>query len=271
MKYSFSSFAVLLLFSVFSSLRAQNSGEKTFKATCAACHTINKGRLVGPQLSGIDKKRDSKWLIRFIRSSQQLVKAGDTAAVAIYNKFNRIPMPDNHLTDEEILNVIGYIKASDQNASVKAEGLTAPKDSLDLKYDYKTAVLGSALFNGYTRFTNGGSPCIACHNINNQSILGGGTLSLNLTKAFTKLGPEGIKAIITNPPFPVMNKAMLPHPLNEDEKHAIISMLKSVSEQNIDYQTVDSGGFIFVFLSSVCALLILVHIYILYDNGNIIK
>jgi cytochrome c551/c552 len=271
MKYGFSSVIFLLLFSVFPPLGAQNSGEKIFKTTCSACHTINKGRLVGPDLSGIYKKKESKWLIRFIQSSQRLVKAGDTAAVAIYNKFNRIPMPDNHLSDEEILGVIEYIKASEQKATVIAEGLTSPKDSLSLQYNYKTVPLGSALFNGYTRFAHGGSPCIVCHNINHQSILGGGTLSLNLTKAFTKLGPEGIKAILTNPPFPVMNKALLSHPLNEDEKHAIISMLKSVSEQNFDYQTADSGGFIFIFLSSICALLILVHIYILYDNGNIIK
>ena len=271
MKHQISFFAITLLFSFLIPLRAQNSGEKTFKTICAACHTINKGRLVGPQLSGIYEKKDSKWLIPFIRSSQRMVKGGDTAAVAIYNQFNHIPMPDNQLTDEEILNVIGYIKETDQLASATAKSMAPPKDSIAVLYSSQTVPLGSALFKGYTHFANGAPPCISCHNITNQSILGGGTLSLDLTKAFVKLGPEGIKAILTNPPFPVMNKALLLHPLKEDEKHAIISMLKSVSEQNYSNQAANSGGFIFIFLSAVCALLFLVHIYILYDNGNIIK
>jgi mono/diheme cytochrome c family protein len=187
-------------------------------------------------------------------------------------------MPDNKLTDAKILGVIGYIKETDQSASVTAKSPAAtakspaaPADTNAIQYSSLTVPLGRALFNGYTHFANGASPCISCHNINNQSILGGGTLSLNLTKAFVKLGPEGIKAIITNPPFPVMNKALLTHPLKENEKNAIISMLKSVSEQTPGTQPAGSGGFIFIFLSAICALMILVHIYILYDNGNIIK
>ena len=123
--YSFS----LLLFCVNFTLQAQNTGEEIFKSVCSACHTINKGRLVGPDLSGVYLIRNNDWLISFIRSSQKFIKSGDTAAIAIYNEYNKIPMPDNKFSNEQILSVIEYIKTSDQNASV-ATGQPKAPDSL---------------------------------------------------------------------------------------------------------------------------------------------
>lgn len=59
----------LLLCCLNFNLTAQTSGEEIFKSTCAACHTVNKGRLVGPDLSGVYLIRDNEWLIKFTRSS----------------------------------------------------------------------------------------------------------------------------------------------------------------------------------------------------------
>ena len=273
----------LIVLSMEATLKAQNSGEEIFKSVCSACHTINKGRLVGPDLSRIYQIRNNEWLIKFIRSSQQFIKSGDTAAVAIYEEYNKIPMPDNRLTDEQIIGVINYIKVTDQNASVTAvkskvptDSLSAtamkstvPTDSIAIKYTSEKVPEGRALFNGYARFANGASPCVACHNINDQSIMGGGKLALDLTGAYIKLGPAGIKAILTNPPFPAMKTAMLNHTLKEDEIGAVISLLKSVAERNKTYKIPQSGGMFFFTLGFVCALFLLVHIYIFYDNRNI--
>lgn len=95
---------------------AQKSGDQIFKSVCSACHTIGKGKLVGPDLNGVHAKYPESWLISFIRSSQTMVKKGDAKAVKIFNEYNKIPMPDNNLTDAEIKNVINYIK---QNSTVK--------------------------------------------------------------------------------------------------------------------------------------------------------
>jgi mono/diheme cytochrome c family protein len=272
----------LLLCCINQTLQAQNSGKETFKSICAACHTINKGRLVGPDLSGVYLIRKDEWLLRFIRSSQQFIKSGDTAAVAIYNEYNKIPMPDIQLSNEQILSVIEYIKETDRAMSATAVksnsnnsialGSIEPKvqnDSLDMQYTTETISVGRGLFNGYARFVNGASPCISCHNINDQSIMGGGQLALDLTGAYLKLGPAGIKAILSNPPFPAMKTAMLNHDLTQDEIHEVISLLKSVAEENKAYKVTDSSGLIFFVMGFVCALFLLIHIYIFYDNRKI--
>ena len=278
-----SPFAIFLfLFSMNFALQAQNSGEEIFKSVCSACHTINEGRLVGPDLSGIYQIRDDEWLIRFIRSSQQFIKSGDSAAVAIYEEYNKIPMPDNQLTDEQILSVVNYIKATDQNLQAGAVTPTSPGDSLAkqtqsaavddsiaIKYSIEKVPEGRALFYGYTKFANGASPCISCHNIKDQSIMGGGNLALDLTGAYVKLGPAGVTAIIKNSPFPAMKTAMLNHDLKEDEMQAVISLLKSAGEQKYYAGSPGSAGWIFFGFGLVCALMLLVHMYVFYDRRKI--
>src|SRR5690606_4743910 len=101
----------LILFYINLPVSGQNGGE-LFKSTCASCHTINGGRLIGPDLSGIHNRRDNEWLIGFIRSSQKLIKAGDKDAIAIYNEYNKIPMPDNNMSDEQIISIIDHIKSA---------------------------------------------------------------------------------------------------------------------------------------------------------------
>jgi len=110
MKRNYTIIPVFVLFSLLFTfnLTAQNTAPAEW-ATCGACHTIGKGRLVGPDLKGITEKRDEAWLISFIRASQTMVKAGDAEAVKIFDEY-KIPMPDNNLTDEQIKGILNYIK-----------------------------------------------------------------------------------------------------------------------------------------------------------------
>lgn len=89
---------------------AQANGEKLFKTVCSACHTVGKGKVVGPDLKNVHTKYDEKWLISFIKSSQTMIKKGDPKAVKVFNENNKIPMPDNKYTDAEIKDIIAYIK-----------------------------------------------------------------------------------------------------------------------------------------------------------------
>lgn len=89
----------------------QSNGEKTFKQSCAACHSIGNGKIVGPDLKGVTTKRTEAWLIKFIRSSQTMVNSGDKTAVALFNENNKIIMPDQNLTDAQIKEVLAYIKS----------------------------------------------------------------------------------------------------------------------------------------------------------------
>ena len=85
-------------------------GKSIFTARCAGCHNINK-TLTGPALAGVDQRRSLDWIINFVHSSQAMVKSGDKDAVALFSKFNNIPMPDHSdLSDAQIKNIVEYIK-----------------------------------------------------------------------------------------------------------------------------------------------------------------
>ncbi len=79
-------------------------------AVCKACHTIGSGKLVGPDLQGVTERRDEAWLIKFIQNSTAVIQSGDPVAVKVFEENNRIPMPPNNLTDDQIRNLLLYIK-----------------------------------------------------------------------------------------------------------------------------------------------------------------
>lgn len=95
-------------------------GKTIFTTRCASCHNVNK-ILVGPALSGVDQRRNIDWIINFVHSSQKVVKSGDPYAVALFNKFNKVQMPDHpDLTADNIKSIVEYIKAESGGASTKA-------------------------------------------------------------------------------------------------------------------------------------------------------
>ncbi len=99
-----------ILFACVSFANAQDKGEKLFKTVCVACHTIGKGKLVGPDLKGMTNRYDEKWLTSWIKSSQTMVKKGDPKAVKAFNAGGKIPMPDNNFSDADIKSIIAYVK-----------------------------------------------------------------------------------------------------------------------------------------------------------------
>ena len=105
---------ILLLFIVIliyngSRVLAQKSPADNFKV-CAACHSLGEDKKIGPGLKGITERRDETWLIRFIQSSQTMIKEGDKLAVQLFEEYNKIPMPDNNLSDEEVKKLLAYIE-----------------------------------------------------------------------------------------------------------------------------------------------------------------
>jgi cytochrome c551/c552 len=85
-------------------------GKTLFTARCAACHNVTK-QLVGPALAGVDQRRSIEWIVKFVQSSQTVVKSGDQYAVDLFNKF-KVVMPDHpDLTADNIKSIVEYIKA----------------------------------------------------------------------------------------------------------------------------------------------------------------
>jgi len=84
------------------------AGKALFNANCAACHKLYK-RAVGPALYGVGDKYEKEWLYAWIKNSQELIKSGDSQAIAIYEEYNQSVMQAfPQLSNEDIDNIIAY-------------------------------------------------------------------------------------------------------------------------------------------------------------------
>ncbi len=84
------------------------AGEALYKANCAACHKLDK-KATGPALRGVAQKYDKEWLYKWIKNSQEMVKAGDPTAVKIFAENNNSVMTAfPALSDTDIDNILAY-------------------------------------------------------------------------------------------------------------------------------------------------------------------
>lgn len=228
-----------------------DDGEAIFNSVCFACHTVGEGRRVGPDLAGIREKRSDSWLIPFIQSSQSMIESGDAEAVAIFEEYSRIPMPDNALSEAQVRSVLVYIDERERAALTPVEPaadppLAAPTEVTASEppaeaLDPQDIRRGQELFQGTTRFANLGAACNSCHHVRNDAVIGGGVLARELTSTFSVMGEDGVRAILGQPPFPVMTQAYRGKPLTDDEIHALVAFLRHADEQQAFQQPRDYG------------------------------
>jgi cytochrome c2 len=212
---------------------SQSSGESLFVKTCKACHTVGQGKVIGPDLYNVHNRRSENWIKRFIKSSQGVINSGDETAINLFNEFNRSVMPDQPFSNDELNEILLYIK--DQSAKVDLAGgpvsavilpvLNSEGKTLE-EADQNDYRKGKNLFSGKERFENGGAACISCHNVINNEVISGGSLGLDLTTAFTRLSGSGVNTIISNSPFPVMQHAYTNHRVSQDEAYYLTVFLK---------------------------------------------
>lgn len=88
---------------------AQADGEALFKQNCAACHSVGKGIVIGPDLKDVAQRRPADWLRKWIKSSATVIKSGDAYGAELLKKFNNVGMPDQNLSDVDIDAVLAFI------------------------------------------------------------------------------------------------------------------------------------------------------------------
>ncbi len=216
---------------------AQPDGEALFNNICAVCHKINEGKFVGPDLANVHQKRTEAWLLEFIASSQKMILSGDPDAVAIFNEFNQMQMPDAPYNEEEIKAILTYIAqespeliAVESESSSGSEGEeqvveSEPARSVEDATE-EEILLGRMLFTGEKRLEGAGPACISCHHVKNDKIIGGGLLAKDLTSVFARLNETGIKAMVSAPPFPVMREAYSRGSVTDEEAYYVTAFLK---------------------------------------------
>ena len=100
---------------------AQTDGEKIFQTHCISCHTIGGGRLIGPDLEAVTKKRKADWLKKWINSSSELIASGDADAIAIFEEYDKVAMTDFYFEDADMEALLVYL----ENPPVEVKAATA--------------------------------------------------------------------------------------------------------------------------------------------------
>lgn len=138
-------------------VQAQNAenGATLFKSGCNSCHSVGKGKIVGPDLKDVHTRRKEEWLLKFISSPGKMLNSGDETAKKLFEENNKILMPDHtFLKEQEIKDILAYLKAeSTAQAAVVAK--EEPKvATTPVKEEVKKAAVEAPLsFSDYFLYT----------------------------------------------------------------------------------------------------------------------
>ncbi len=82
-------------------------GEQVYLALgCQSCHSIGRGRLVGPDLAGVLQRHDPEWLRRWLKDPTSMMIT-DPKARELVRQFT-VQMPNLNLNDAEIGALLDY-------------------------------------------------------------------------------------------------------------------------------------------------------------------
>jgi mono/diheme cytochrome c family protein len=89
---------------------------------------------------------------------------------------------------------------------------------------------GRKLFMGYAHFEHEGPPCMGCHSVGENGLLGGGALGPDLTNVSTQRSDAEILGILSNMgtvTSPVMQPIYVTDPLTAEEQADLLAFMKS--------------------------------------------
>ncbi len=102
--------------------------------------------------------------------------------------------------------------------------------------------VGKSLFTGAVRFKNGGPQCAACHSVTGLSFPGGGAMGPDLTKVYSKLGPDGLNSALETLYFPAMTPLFAHRPLTAQERRDLAAFFQGAAGQQAATATPAVGG-----------------------------
>jgi nitrate reductase gamma subunit len=197
--------------------------KKIFTQRCMACHTFGKGVKIGPDLKGVNERRQRAWLLKFVRGSAAVIDSGDPIAVELFTQFKQQRMPDwTDLSEAQvgsILDWLGINGPDQQEADVRLAELATAAE-IDT---------GRQLFHGGLVLTNGGSACGSCHSIRDGATSSGGTLAPDLTATFSAYQDTAMTLFLKHPCFLRFPESQSAAFLTSQESFAIKAYLRQAT------------------------------------------
>jgi mono/diheme cytochrome c family protein len=223
--------AVVTALSLPARASAQATSEETiayFRLNCTSCHTIGGGRLAGPDLKDVSKRRERDWLLRYVPDPKAMIDSGDAYAQNLLKEARGVVMPTMPaLTRDRAGKLIDLIDAESKLEKSQFAGMQVS----DRPLTADDVALGAQLFRGTRKFASGAPPCMTCHSTRELGGLGGGLLGPDLSAAFSRLeGRKALVAWLSAPPSPTMQPVFRTRPLASDEILAVVAYLQSVAE-----------------------------------------
>ena len=199
-----------------------------FKQNCSSCHTIGGGALTGPDLKFVEKRKDRKWLVRFIVDPGAVLDSGDTYANNLLLESRNVRMPNiAGMSNDRAEALLDLIQTESQLPESRFKGVTIPMRPFT-KADID---LGRQYFLGKKSLANGGASCFSCHHVGGLGGFGGGRLGLDLTKIYQKYGDrKKLGAWLTAPATETMLPTFREHPLKMDEILPLVAFFEHTAK-----------------------------------------
>jgi mono/diheme cytochrome c family protein len=234
----------MLVFAAFSVMAVAQEAADFFHQNCASCHTIGGGRLTGPDLKGVEERRDRRWLTRFMLDPPAMIASGDPYVLAMQQEARGVVMPKIAGMDlaraEALLDLI-QIEGTKPDSRFKGVQIG------DQPFTAADIARGQALFLGVQRLVNGGPACVSCHTVSGIQGLGGGRLGPDLTKVFERLqGRKSLSAWLFAPATITMQPVFQAHPLTPEEIPPLVALFENAAQGAA--QRASSVGLVYFFL-----------------------
>jgi mono/diheme cytochrome c family protein len=233
---------------------------KFFDDNCAMCHAIGGPPGGAPDLKDVTKRRDHRWLIRFILNPEETAKT-DHDAAALVKQFDGMVMPTTDgATQPMAESLLEYIDAASGAPAQTPPTTTTPARTATAN----DIAAGRDLYEGRRGLAHRGPSCVSCHRLESIGGLGGGTLGPDLTRVDQRLGgTRGLTAWLGNPRTRVMRAVFRNQPLAENETLSLAAMLGDTSSREPAARSRTSA---FVATGAVGALVTLALMAVLWSR-----
>jgi cytochrome c2 len=222
-----------------------------YRQNCMNCHTIGGGRLTGPDLKDVTKRKDAEWLMAFMQDPRSVIESGDGYATKMVEESRGVIMPNvPGMTRYRAEQILKLIEAESQLEKSQFQGIRIS----DQPFTEADRITGRDIFLGKTPLATGGTACIACHSMYDLPALGGGRLGPDLTRVYERLkGRQSLAAWLMAPATETMQPIFKNHPLEAEEIHALTAYFDAAAQHGEADPSVNRVTFLLLGLAFAAA------------------